>query len=56
MPEIVGVALGTLNADPGKGPECHVFVGSKAPWYEILDELPQFESFPENPKDVYRTE
>jgi hypothetical protein len=25
------------------GPSHHIFVGSKAPWYEIGDALPQFE-------------
>ena len=39
-------ALGTLATDPGKRPVCHIFVGSKAPWYEIADALPQFAEFP----------
>jgi hypothetical protein len=25
----------------------HMFVGSKATWYEILDDLPQFDGYPE---------
>jgi hypothetical protein len=45
-PEHYGLALGTLATDPGRRPACHVFVGSKAPWYEITDELPQFAEFP----------
>jgi hypothetical protein len=24
----------------------HMFVGSKAPWYEILDDLPQHNEYP----------
>jgi hypothetical protein len=24
----------------------HMFVGSKAPWYEIRDELPQHQEYP----------
>ncbi|ALM86000.1 GFA family protein [Bordetella sp. N] len=36
-----GLALGSLDDDPGLRPECHVYVGSKAPWHEIADTLPQ---------------
>lgn len=39
----VHVALGTLDDAPGIRPDHHIFVGSKAPWYEITDDLPQFE-------------
>ena len=45
-PDNYGLAMGTLDSDPGVRPSCHVFVGSKAPWYEIHDELPQYEEFP----------
>ena len=41
-PERTGIALGTLDEDPGIRPAQHIFVGSKAPWYEIADDLPQF--------------
>ena len=37
-----GIALGVLDDDPGVCPESHIFVGSKALWYEITDDLPQF--------------
>ena len=40
------VTLGTLVDTPSIAPAVHIFVGSKAPWYEITDELPQFEAFP----------
>jgi hypothetical protein len=26
----------------------HIFVGSKAPWFEITDQLPQFDGLPEH--------
>lgn len=39
----VHVALGTLDDVPGIRPNHHIFVGSKAPWHEITDDLPQFE-------------
>jgi hypothetical protein len=41
-----GIALGTLDDDPGVRPESHIFVGSKAPWFEITDDLPQFAELP----------
>jgi len=45
-PQELGFALGILDDDPGNRPTCHVFVGSKAPWYEITDALPQYDAFP----------
>ena len=41
--EYVHVALGSLADAPSLRPTKHIFVGSKAPWFEITDELPQFE-------------
>jgi len=40
-PEI-SIRLGTVDGDPGIRPQFHTFVGSKAPWDEILDDLPQY--------------
>ena len=37
----VHVAMGTLIEDPTIRPARHIFVGSKAPWYTITDNLPQ---------------
>ena len=45
-PENYGLALGTLATDPGGRPACHIFVGSKAPWYAITDGLPQVRRVP----------
>jgi hypothetical protein len=39
----VHVALGSLRDEPSIRPTHHIFVGSKAPWFEISDDLPQFE-------------
>jgi len=39
----VHVAMGTLTDDPSIRPTMHIFVGSKAPWYTIMDDLPQYE-------------
>ena len=37
----VHVAMGTLLDDPSIRPSRHIFVGSKAPWFTITDDLPQ---------------
>ena len=39
----VHVALGSLVDDPSIRPSEHIYVGSKAPWFEITDDLPQNE-------------
>ena len=47
-PDSYGLAMGSLDDDPGVRPLRHEFVGSKAPWYEITDSLPQYREFPES--------
>lgn len=37
----IRVPYGSLIDEPSLKPGAHTFVGSKAPWYEILDDLPQ---------------
>jgi hypothetical protein len=39
----VHVAMGTLVDDPTIRPTKHIFVGSKARWFTISDDLPQYE-------------
>jgi hypothetical protein len=39
----VHVAMGSLVDAPGIRPTSHIYVGSKAPWFDITDDLPQFE-------------
>jgi hypothetical protein len=41
----VHVTMGSLVDDPGIRPTEHIFVGSKAPWFEITDDLPQFDEY-----------
>jgi hypothetical protein len=41
----VHVAMGSLVDDPSIRPAGHIFVGSKAPWFEITDDLPQSEEY-----------
>jgi hypothetical protein len=43
---IAVVPMGSLDDDPGVRPTRHIYVGSKAPWYEITDGLPQFDEMP----------
>ncbi len=38
----VHVAMGTLVDAPSIRPNKHIFVGSKAPWFAITDDLPQY--------------
>ena len=44
-PDVFGFPLGTLDTDPNLTPIKHIFVGNKAPWFEITDTLPQFKGF-----------
>ena len=37
---------GALDDDPGIRPVGHIFVGSKASWFDITDDLPRFDDFP----------
>jgi hypothetical protein len=41
MPEIVRVRVGTFDTPLQASPSAHIFVGSKAEWHEIRDDLPQ---------------
>ena len=42
----VRVLYGGLVDEPTLKPMAHMFVGSKAPWYSILDDLPQHDGYP----------
>jgi hypothetical protein len=42
----VHVALGSLVDPPSMRPAAHIYVGSKAPWFEITDALPQYDELP----------
>jgi hypothetical protein len=42
----VFIPAGSLDDDPGIRPQAHIFVGYKAPWFEITDGLPQFKRHP----------
>jgi hypothetical protein len=42
-PDLVWVAAGGLDSESQVRPDAHIFVGSKAPWFDIDDDLPQHE-------------
>lgn len=44
-PEVLGFPLGTLDTDPQVKATRHIFVGSKAPWFDITDDLPQHQEY-----------
>ena len=41
----VHVGMGSLIDVPSIRPTAHIFVGSKAPWFDISDDLPQFQEY-----------
>ena len=45
-PDSLRLRLGLLDHDPERRSLAHFWVGSGAPWYEIADDLPQFEFGP----------
>ena len=52
---LVFVPAGLLDDDPGVQPSVHMYVGSKAPWWDITDRIMQLEEGvpgygPMNPK------
>jgi hypothetical protein len=38
----VNIPGGTLDTDPGIRPQAHIYAASKAPWFEITGDLPQY--------------
>jgi hypothetical protein len=44
--DLAVVPMGTLDDTPAMRPQAHIFVASKAPWYELTDELPRHDEYP----------
>lgn len=42
----INLRLGVLDDVPSQRPAFHIFVGSKAPWHQIGDDSPQFDTRP----------
>lgn len=40
------IPAGSLDDDPGAREALHIFVASKAPWFTISDDLPQYDTYP----------
>jgi hypothetical protein len=43
---LVSIPAGLLDVDPSVRPMRHIFVEAKAPWFDILDDLPRFQRKP----------
>ena len=39
---LYGVAVATLDDDPGVCPDAHAFIVDKALWFTVTDDLPQY--------------
>lgn len=44
--EYAFMAAGSLDGDIGRALDSHIFVGSKAEWFDITDDIPQFDEYP----------
>ena len=44
--EVISLVIASLDEEPEEGPVMHINVASKAGWYRILDDLPQYEALP----------
>lgn len=45
-PDGITICMGSFYDDPEVRPSSHMYVGSKAPWCEITDDLPQSQEWP----------
>ena len=45
-PDDLYVSMSMIQGDPPRPPGYHIYVGSKAPWHEITDDLPQYDTEP----------
>ncbi|MEM7195160.1 MAG: GFA family protein [Pseudomonadota bacterium] len=40
--QVTSLVLGSVDGEPGVRPTAHIYAGSKAAWYDIVDDLPQY--------------
>ena len=40
---VLEIPAGLLDDDPGMKPDKHIFIELKSPWFEITDDLPQYD-------------
>lgn len=50
-PAVLTLSLGTIDGDPAVHPDAHWHVASKASWFEITDDLPQYAEWPVSPSE-----
>lgn len=45
-PDSLYLSMSAVDGDPPRPPGYHIYVGSKAEWHEITDDLPQYDTEP----------
>jgi len=45
-PDVLYLSMSTIEGDPPRPQGYHIYVGSKAPWHEISDDLEQHDTEP----------
>lgn len=45
-PDVYYLSMSALDGDPPRPPGYHIYVGSKAPWHDINDDLKQYDEAP----------
>lgn len=55
-PGITMILVASLDEEPRERPVMHINVASKAPWYEILDDLPQHAGLPPQTRSPMESE
>lgn len=45
-PNDLYLCMGTIDGDPARPSGYHIYAASKAPWHEINDDLPQYDTEP----------
>ena len=45
-PQALYLSMGAVDGNPDRPRGYHIYVGSKAPWHEIADDLEQFDTEP----------
>ena len=45
-PDVLYLSMSAIEGDPPRPQGYHIYVGSKAPWHEIVDDLKQYDTEP----------
>ncbi|NIP19234.1 MAG: GFA family protein [Xanthomonadales bacterium] len=48
-PDMVYLTMGTVDGNPDHPEPFHIFVGSAAPWHDIMDDSPQYDTWRDGP-------